>query len=66
MGKVLTVKKVNNIATETEQRPKGPTTYPNHVQLFLKGRVCIRREKLNSVILYFMSHYTLKQGSLDS
>ena len=66
MGEVLTVKKVNNIATETEQRPKGPTTYPNHVQLFMKGRVCIRWEKLNSVILYFMSHYTLKQGSLDS
>lgn len=66
MGEVLTVKKVNNIATETEQRPKGPTTYPNPGQLFLKGRVCIRREKLNSVILYFMSHYTLKQGSLDS
>lgn len=61
MGEVLTVKKVNNIATETEQRPKGPTTYPNPAQLFLKGRVCIRREKL-----YFISHYTLKQGSLDS
>lgn len=39
MGEVLMVKKVNNIATETEQRPKGPTTFPSPTQLFSYGEL---------------------------